>query len=131
MKLLTHLLINESELPSAGEWKDSLPGWKIILIGRRFCYWIARAEIRELQAGNVLVLGPAADGVLRASQIGAVNLQFFYFRPEHLVGLMSLSERLSLEVFAQSAQTRIIPAGEPRKNLRCWPIRRSDAHSSP
>jgi AraC-like DNA-binding protein len=113
VKLLTHLLINESEMPPGSEWKDSSPGWKIILVSRGFCYWIARAEIRELQTGDVLVLGPSADGVLRASQIGAVALQFFYFRPEHLVGLMSLSERLSLEVFAQSAQTRIISASDP------------------
>ena len=113
VKLLTHLLINESDLQPGSEWKDSSPGWKIILVSRGFCYWIARADIRELQTGDVLVLGPSADGVLRASQIGAITLQFFYFRPEHLVGLMSLSERLSLEVFAQSAQTRIIPASEP------------------
>ena len=112
MKLLTHLFINESELAPGAEWKDSSPGWKIVLVSKGYFYWIARAEIRELQTGDVLVIGPSVDGVLRASQISSAALNFFYFRPEHLVGLMSLSERLSLEAFAQTAQTRIIPASE-------------------
>lgn len=113
MKLLTHLFINECEVASGTEWKDASPGWKIVLVSKGFFYWIARAEIRDLQPGDVLVIGPAGDGVLRASQISAATLNFFYFRPEHLVGLMSLSERLSLEDFAQTAQTRIIPASDP------------------
>lgn len=113
MKLLTHLFINESELAPGAEWKDSSPGWKIVLVSKGFFYWIARAEIRELQTGDVLIIGPSVDGVLRASQISPATLHFFYFRPEHLVGLMSLSERLSLEAFAQTAQTRIIPASHP------------------
>jgi AraC-like DNA-binding protein len=113
VKLLTHLFINESEVASGTEWKDASPGWKIVLVSKGFFYWIARAEIRDLQPGDVLVIGPAGDGVLRASQISSATLHFFYFRPEHLVGLMSLSERLSLEAFAQTAQTRIIPASDP------------------
>jgi AraC-like DNA-binding protein len=82
-------------------------------VSRGFFYWIARDEVRDLKTGDVLVVGPEVDGVLRASQIGPGFLHFFYFQPEHLVGLMSLSERLSLEAFAQTAQTRIIPAGTP------------------
>ena len=113
MKLLTHLFLNECELPPGAEWKDPSTGWKIVLITKGFFYWIARAGARDLQAGDVLVIGPGSEGVLRASQISAAALHFFYFDPEHLVGLMSLSERLSLESFAQTAQTRIIPAADP------------------
>lgn len=113
MKLLTHLFINECDLAPGSEWKDSSPGWKIILVSKGFLYWIAREEVRDLKTGDVLVVGPAVDGVLRASQISPAGLHFFYFQPEHLVGLMSLSERLSLEAFAQTAQTRIIAAGSP------------------
>ena len=113
VNLLTHLFINECELAPGSEWKDSSPGWKIILIGKGFFYWIARAEIRDLQKGDVLVIGPSADGVLRASQISSAALHYFYFQPEHLVGLMSVSERLSLNAFAETGQTQIIPASEP------------------
>ena len=113
MKLLTHLFLNECELPPGAEWKDPSTGWKIVLITKGFFYWIARSSAQDLQAGDVLVIGPGSEGVLRASQISAAALHFFYFDPEHLVGLMSLSERLSLETFAQTAQTRIIPAADP------------------
>jgi len=112
VKLLTHLFINECEVLPGAEWKDSSPGWKIVLVSKGFFYWIARADVRELQTGDVLIVGPSVNGVLRACQISATTLHFFYFRPEHLVGLMSLSERLSLEAFAQTAQTRIIPASD-------------------
>lgn len=113
MKLLTHLFINECELAPGGEWKDNSPGWKIVLISKGILYWIARSDLRDLKTGDVLVIGPAIDGVLRASQISAATLHFFYFQPEHLLGLLSLSERLSLNTFAQINQTRIIPASDP------------------
>ena len=113
MKLLTHLFINGCELAPGGEWKDMSPGWKIVLISKGFLYWIARSDLRDLKTGDVLVIGPAVEGVLRASQISAATLHFFYFQPEHLVGLMSLSERMSLDAFAQMNQTRIIPASDP------------------
>jgi AraC-like DNA-binding protein len=110
VKLLTHLFINECELAPGSERKDSSPGWKIVLVSKGFFYWIARSEVRELQTGDVLVIGPAVDGLLRASQISVASLHYFNFQPEHLVGLMSLSERLSLEAIAQTPQTRSIPA---------------------
>jgi AraC-like DNA-binding protein len=113
VKLLTHLLISEADLAPGAEWKDPSPGWKIVLASKGYLYWITRSEARDLQPGDVLVIDPASDGILRASQISVASLHFFYFRPEHLVGLMSLSERLSLESFARTAQTRIIPARDP------------------
>lgn len=113
VKLLPHLFINECELAPGAEWRDSSPGWKIVLLSQGACYWIARADVRDLKTGDVLVIGPSVEGVLRASQLSAARVHFFYFRPDHLVGLMSLSERLSLDAFAQMNQTRILPAGDP------------------
>ena len=113
MKLLTHLFINECELAPGSEWKDDSPSWKIILISKGILYWIARSNPRDLKTGDVVVIGPSVEGVLRASQISPAALHFFYFRPEHLVGLMSVSERLSLDAFAHMSQTRIIPAEDP------------------
>lgn len=112
MSPLTHLFINECELLPGSEWKDSSAGWKIVLLTKGYFYWIARADIRELQKGDVLVIGPSVDGVLRASQLSRGSLHFFCFQPEHLMGLMSVSERLSLNRFAETNQTRIISAGD-------------------
>lgn len=112
VKVLTHLSINEASLAPGAEWKDGTPGWKIVLIAEGFLYWMARSEAREVKSGDVIVISPAADGLLRASQLCSASFQFFYFRPEHLVGLMSISERLSLEAFARTTHTRIIPEGD-------------------
>ena len=113
MKLPTHLLISELEVAPGAEWTDSSPGWKIILIGKGILYWMSRAEVQELSPGQVLVIGPSADGVLRGSQISASSIHFFYFRPENLLELLSLSERLSLGACVQASQKRIIPASDP------------------
>ena len=113
MKLLTHLFINETEVAPGVEWKDSSPGWKIVLVSKGFFYWMAPGDVRDLKTGDMLAIGPKVEGVLRASQLSRATLHYFYFRPEHLVGLMSLSERLSLEAFGQTSQTRLIPADDP------------------
>ena len=81
VKLLTHLFINEAELPPGAEWRDASPGWKIVLISKGFLYWMATPEVRQLQTGDVLVIGPSAEGLLRSSQIGPSMLHYFYFRP--------------------------------------------------
>ena len=113
MKLPTHLFINEFEVAPGAEWKDSSSGWKIILISKGVLYWMSRSEVQELPPGQVLVIGPSAEGVLRGSQIGPSVIHFFYFHPEHLLGLLSLSERLSLGIFKQTTQRRIILASDP------------------
>ncbi len=113
MKLLTHLFINEYDLAPGSEWKNESPGWTIVLLSQGACYWIAPEDVRDLKAGEIIVIGCRSEGVLRASQIAAARLHFFYFRPEHLVGLLSLSDRLSLDAFAQLNETRKIPADDP------------------
>jgi len=110
---LTHLLIHEAMLAPGTEWADASPGWKIILASKGYLYWMARSEVRELQPGDVLVIGPSVNGSLRASQISSAVLRFFYFRPEHVAGLMSLAERLSFDAFAQTPQARTFPATDP------------------
>lgn len=107
------MFIHQSELAPGSEWQDATPAWKIVLIRKGFLYWMARAETRELQPGEVLIIGPAVKGILRASQINSASLHYFYFHSEHLVGLMSLAERLALEAYTQTAQTRIIAATDP------------------
>lgn len=99
-------------MPGA-EWPGSTsPGWKIVLISKGFFYWIAPSAVRDLKAGDMLVIGPSTNGVLLASQICAAGLHYFHFHPEQLVGLLSISDRLSIEAFTQAAQPRVFPAEE-------------------
>ena len=111
VKLETHLFIDQCELMPGAEWPgSSTPGWKIVLVSKGFFYWIAQSEVRDLKTGDMLVIGPATSGVLLASKICAAGLHYFHFHPEQLVGLLSISDRLSLEAFTQSAPPRIFSA---------------------
>ncbi len=97
-------------MPGA-EWPgSSTPGWKIVLVSKGFFYWLAQSEVRDLKTGDMLVIGPSTNGVLLASQICAAGLHYFHFHPEQMVGLLSISDRLSIDTFTQSAQPRVFSA---------------------
>lgn len=113
VKLISHLFINESRVAPGGEWQDTEPAWRIVFFASGALYWLRRGGAQEVNAGDVLVLNGAAEGVLRVSQLGPAVLHYFYFRPEHLVGMMSISERLSLERLSSLAGARHIPGTEP------------------
>ncbi|HMJ89769.1 MAG TPA: helix-turn-helix transcriptional regulator [Candidatus Acidoferrum sp.] len=113
MEDVSHLCLYERRIAPGAEWSAAGAGWTVVLAVRGFFYWIAPGAARELNAGDVLVIGPGASGVLRASVIGEPMLQYFSFRPEHLGGLMSLTERVSLQSFAEAAYTRFLPASNP------------------
>ena len=56
--------------------------------------------------------GTCRGGNLAGQPDRSCHAALFPFSAGILVGLLSLSERLSLDTFAQTAQTRIIPASE-------------------
>jgi len=109
VETVTQLYVHECRVAPGTEWTPSSTGWTVVLGSRGFFYWIGQGTAREVNAGDVIVIGPGARGVLRASLIGEPLLHYFSFRPEHLGGLMSLTERLSLQGFAVDEFVRIIP----------------------
>lgn len=110
MNLLTQLWLKESELAPGAEWREPGPEWQIVLAVRGHLYWIGREKVHELQPGEVLVLGPAADGVLRASQINRAQIIHFQFQPEALRGVISLQDLQVSPAFAQPGLVRILKA---------------------
>jgi len=110
---LTNLVLHECTLAAGTEWKEPGPGWKVVLVSKGFLYWIARDEVRELNADELLILSPVVDGVLRASQISPVELRYLHLQAEDLMGLMSFSERLSAGAGSPSTHTRILSAQDP------------------
>lgn len=114
MNLVTHLLIHHASVPAGREWSGNHPGWKIARVASGFFYWLSanRSPARELNAGDVIVIGPRTEGVLRASLIAEASLDFIIFCPEQLVGLMSLTERLTLETAAADHYVRIVPVAD-------------------
>lgn len=112
LKPVANLLLHERHVAAGAEWSDTETGWKIVLVTRGNFYWIAATGTQLANTGDIVVIGPKAEGVLRASRIGDSLLHYFRFRPEDLAGLLSLVERMSLEGAASEGSVRVIQASE-------------------
>src|SRR5258708_16571456 len=112
MKFQGHLFLNEVTLPPSAEWMDSSPGWRFLRVSQGAAYWLAQGAARELAPGDLVVVAPAGEGSLRASQLGEVKLHFFHFCPEQLSGFLTFSQRHYLETSANQGKSavRFLPA---------------------
>lgn len=61
-------------------------------------YWLSANQCRELQCGEMMVIGPAVSGSVRASQIGDARLHAFHFLPDLFCGFFTLEERRAFEI---------------------------------
>jgi AraC-like DNA-binding protein len=68
--------------------------------------WISRNDPHLLRAGDMLVISPAVKGVLRASQLTPVVVNYFRFCPDLLVGFLTLGERTRLNRAADTRYSR-------------------------
>ncbi len=106
-----HLTLSEIIIKPGGEWPNH-DGWRLARLSEGHGYWLDRGEVRELETGQVLVIPPRTQGALRASQLAAVKLQYFDWRPELLTGILTLPERhfFTLADAQTSAPVRVLPS---------------------
>jgi len=79
-------------------------------------YWLQPGvAARQLSVGDALLVSSRSNGVLRASQLGPLKLQFFGVQPQYLNGLLTVAEWHQLEVAPDNltSQFSIFTAGEP------------------
>ena len=79
-------------------------------------YWLqAGVAARQLSVGDCLLASSSSNGVLRASQLGPLKLQFFSVQPQYLNGLLTVAEWHQLEVIPNNltSHVSIFTAGEP------------------
>lgn len=108
MKYAAHLQPEELILTPAQEWAPNLNGWHFLQSNRGQAYWLCESAVVDLAPGELLILSPSRQGVLRASQLGTVYLHVFRFCPEQLISLLTLAERRHLEQTA--LKPRVVPA---------------------
>ncbi len=61
-------------------------------------YWLQPGAVaRQLTMGDGLIAARNTGGVVRASQLGPLKLQFFTVHPQHLHGLLTVTEGHQLE----------------------------------
>ncbi|MGA2029928.1 MAG: helix-turn-helix domain-containing protein [Verrucomicrobiota bacterium] len=115
MTVERHLILQELTLPPSAEWPPQCHGWIVARVAEGTGYWLQPgASARELTTGDGLVAARNSNGVIRASQLSPLKLQFFIVQPQHLNGLLTVSEWHQLEVAPNelSAHASIFTAGE-------------------
>lgn len=112
VRLVTDLLIQQARVPAGQEWADRTPGWLVLRINKGAFYWLGGGKGVELNPGDVLFVGPGSSGILRASIICDGSLDYFNFRPEHLVGFISVTERVAFQELGGQGYARIFVADD-------------------
>jgi AraC-like DNA-binding protein len=111
-----HLILQELTLPSSTEWLPGCNGWLMARVAAGTGYWLQHGvEPRQLTAGDGLIATRNVDGVIRASQLGPLKLQFFTIRLQYLNGVLTVAEWQKLEVAPDNPvpSVSIFTAGEP------------------
>jgi hypothetical protein len=102
-----HLVINEVRISTGGEWRPRFRGWCLAHIENGISYWQDQNGPQEISPGSTLVLCAGATGVLRASQLNEVALNYFCVETEKLHGLLSLPEQHFLKQAAEQRNRAI------------------------
>jgi AraC-like DNA-binding protein len=86
------LILRDVTLPPSGEWSPSAEGWHVVRVaeGAGYCFYNGQAS--ELNAGDGFIAPENAKMLTRASQLGALTLQFFLVQPRLINGLLTIAE---------------------------------------
>jgi AraC-like DNA-binding protein len=94
-----HLMLQEVTLRPSGEWTPCHPEWFMVRVAEGTGYWLQPGvAARQLGRGDGLLTSGDRNGVLRASQLGELKLQYFIVQPQYLNGLLTIVEWHQLEV---------------------------------
>jgi AraC-like DNA-binding protein len=93
MNTLAHLRIETMNLLPGQEWTDGGSTWRFVRVSKGSAYWLDSARPRALAEGELVVIAPRHQAIVRASQIGEVVLHRFCFAPDLLCGFFSVAER--------------------------------------
>ncbi|HXR05545.1 MAG TPA: helix-turn-helix domain-containing protein [Verrucomicrobiae bacterium] len=116
MPVERHLIFQELTLLPSAEWIPRCQGWLMARVAEGAGYWLQHgADTRQLTAGDGLLIFRNGNGVVRASQLGSLKLQFFTVQPQYLNGLLTVTEWHQLEVAPKnpSPPATLFTAGEP------------------
>jgi hemolysin activation/secretion protein/AraC-like DNA-binding protein len=115
MQKLNQLFLEAIKLAAGEEWMDGPGAWRLVRVQSGAAYWLSDGNNRPLAEGEVLIVPPQAEGLVRASQIGDVLLHGFKFSPDMLCGFFTLTERDFLEARGRSAagDVQFLPSTHP------------------
>ena len=128
MSLVRHLIIQEISLRPCGEWTPG-NGWTVVRVAAGPGYCLQTGTARDLNVGDVIVVGAQAVATFRASQLGVLKLEFFVVLPECLNGLLTVTEWRQLEDASSQMSKRLLhfataePTAQKFTRLAAQPLR--------
>ncbi|HTQ52350.1 MAG TPA: helix-turn-helix transcriptional regulator [Candidatus Acidoferrales bacterium] len=111
-----HLILQELNLASSAEWVPSCQGWMMVRVAEGTGYWLPHgAAHRQLNPGDGLMVVRNGGGVVRASWLSPLKLQFFTVQLQYLNGILTVAEWQQLEVAPNhpDSPASVFTAGEP------------------
>jgi AraC-like DNA-binding protein len=105
--------MEETRLQPGQEWLEPAGVWRFLRVDNGAAYWLGKPNTRSVTEGELLIIPPAAQGVVRASQLNEVSLHVFSFAPDGLWGLFSLEERHNFERGNRPGQLWFLPSTHP------------------
>jgi len=102
-----HLILQELTLPPSVEWSPQRHGWVAVRVAEGTGYWLqSSVDARQFTTGDGLIAHNTA-GVIRASQLGPLKLQFFTIQPQYLNGVLTVAEWHQFEVAPNNPSAHI------------------------
>jgi hemolysin activation/secretion protein/AraC-like DNA-binding protein len=92
-----HLILQELTLLPSAELRASFHGWMVTRLADGAGYWLYQGAARELAIGDMLVVTRISGGIIRASLLGPLKLQFFMVQPRLLNGVLAVTDWQQLE----------------------------------
>jgi len=117
----SHLALHEASVLVATEWNVNPDAWLFLRVLQGAGCAFRGTSSLLLNEGDALVNAPGIACQLRASQLGALRVQYFQVLPELLTGVLSASERQHLERAAKQGR------GFPRHLTASTPFARQFA----
>ena len=102
-----HLAIKDLAIAPKAEWTPRFSGWTFIQVRQGSGYYLQSQLNQELAIGTVLLVGEAATGNIRASQLCELSLCIFSVIPARLTGLITLIEQRFLELAANRKESAL------------------------
>src|SRR5689334_22193453 len=93
MKSESHLTLQTIPLVAGKEWVTRGRSWRVLRLSRGEAYYLGAAGPRALAEGELLVLAPGAEGLIRASRIGDAMVHGFSFVPGRLNGVLDVEDQ--------------------------------------
>ncbi len=115
MSIERHLLLQERTLQCSDEWQPGCQCWIVIRVAQGAGYWLNGKAVGEMNVGDGLVLGFDDKTKLRASSLWPMQLQSFTVQPQHLIGLITVTEWHQIENLSGNSKSHFLffRASEP------------------